>query len=397
MAASPPACPGFRFAGMFCGIKKTQRPDLALLMADDEVPATAVFTRNQVRAAPVVLSEKRVASGLARAIIVNSGNANACTGERGMRDAEAMAHYAAKALDCEEKRVLVASTGVIGQPLPIEPIVMATPRLVAAARPDGLEDFTRAIMTTDRFEKRSLQLVPLGPKTRARIVGVAKGAGMIAPNMATTLVFLCTDAAVTKSFLKKALAEEIEAFNQISVDGDTSTNDSAFLLASGAAKNKPIEGGDKGASFRTALREVLADLGRQIVRDGEGATHVVTIEVLGAENADAAERVARRIGSSPLVKTAFFGADPNWGRILAAIGNSGVTIDPAKIDVAVGEVEIVRGGAGVGDAAERAAHEVMRRGEYTLRVHLHGGRGEARHVTCDLTVDYVKLNADYRS
>jgi glutamate N-acetyltransferase/amino-acid N-acetyltransferase len=252
-------------------------------------------------------------------------------------------------------------------------------------------------MTTDRFEKRSLQLVPLGPKTRARIVGVAKGAGMIAPNMATTLVFLCTDAAVTKGFLKKALAEEIEVFNQISVDGDTSTNDSAFLLASGAAKNKPIEGGDKGQSFRAALREVLTDLGQQIVRDGEGATHVVTIEVLGAENAAAAERVARRIGSSPLVKTAIFGADPNWGRILCAIGNSGVEIDPAKIDVAVGEVEIVHHGVGVGAEAERQAHEVMRRGEYTVRVHLHRGRGEGRHVTCDLTVDYVKLNADYRS
>jgi glutamate N-acetyltransferase/amino-acid N-acetyltransferase len=397
MASPQAACPGFRFAGISAGIKKTQRPDLALLVADEDVPAAAVFTRNRVRAAPVELSQKRVASGVARAIVVNSGNANACTGERGMRDAEAMAHYAAKALDCEEKRVLVASTGVIGQPLPIEQIVVHTPRLIASARPDGLEDFTRAIMTTDRFEKRALQLVPLGPKTRARIVGVAKGAGMIAPNMATTLVFVCTDAAVTKGFLKKALAEEVEVFNQISVDGDTSTNDSMFLFASGAAKNKPIEGGDKGQSFRHALREVLADLGRQIVRDGEGATHVVTIEVLGAENADAAERVARRIGASPLVKTAIFGADPNWGRILAAIGNAGVEITPERIDVAVGEVELVRGGVGLGSEAERAAHEVMRRGEYVLRVHLHGGRGEGRHTTCDLTIDYVKLNADYRS
>jgi glutamate N-acetyltransferase/amino-acid N-acetyltransferase len=395
--ANPPACPGFRFAGIQAGIKQSLRPDLALIVADDDVPAAAVFTRNRVRAAPVVLCEKRIASGLARAIIVNSGNANACTGERGMRDAEAMAHYAAKAIDCDDKRVLVASTGVIGQPLPIERIVEATPRLFASARPDGLDDFTRAIMTTDRFEKRALQLVPLGPKTRARIVGVAKGAGMIAPNMATTLVFVCTDAAVSKSFLKKALAEEIEAFNQISVDGDTSTNDSAFLLASGAAKNKPIEGGDKGQSFRHALREVLSDLGRQIVRDGEGATHVVTIEVHGAENADAADRVARRIGSSPLVKTAMFGADPNWGRILAAIGNAGVEIDPARIDVVVGEVALVREGLGLGLEAERAAHEVMRRGEYILRVHLHLGRGEARHVTCDLSVDYVKLNADYRT
>jgi glutamate N-acetyltransferase/amino-acid N-acetyltransferase len=287
---------------------------------------------------------------------------------------------------------------VIGAPLPIERIVQATPRLVSAARVDGLEDFTRAIMTTDRFEKRALQLVPLGPKTRGRVVGVAKGAGMIAPNMATTLGFVATDVAVTPKFLRTALREEVEAtFNQISVDGDTSTNDSVFIMASGAAKNKPIDGGDKGVAFRAALRAVLDELSRQIVRDGEGATHVVTIEVLGAENGEAAERVARRIGSSPLVKTAFFGADPNWGRIVCAVGNSGVEFDPAKIDIAVGEIEIVRGGVGVGTDAERRAHEVMRRGEYILRVHLHSGKGQARHTTCDLGVDYVKLNADYRS
>jgi glutamate N-acetyltransferase/amino-acid N-acetyltransferase len=391
------ACPGFRFAGIACGIKKTERADLGLIVAEEDVPAAAVFTRNRVRAAPVILSEKRVASGVARAIVVNSGNANACTGARGLADAEAMSHYVAKAIGCEDKRVLVASTGVIGQPLPIERIVEATPRLCAAARPAGLDDFTRAIMTTDRFEKRALALFPLGPKTRARLVGVAKGAGMIAPNMATTLGFVTTDAAVSKSFLKRALQEEAQAFNEVSVDGDTSTNDSLFVMASGACKNKPIEGGDKGLAFRQALREVLTQLSRQIVRDGEGATHVVTIEVLGAPSAEGAERVARRIGSSPLVKTAFYGADPNWGRIVCAIGNAGVEIDPAKIDVAVGEVELVRGGAGIGSEAERAAHEVMRRGEYTVRVHLHGGRGEGRHVTCDLGVDYVKLNADYRS
>lgn len=393
----PAACPGFRFAGIVAGIKRNQRPDLGLIVADDDVPTAAVFTQNRVRAAPVLLSEKRVASGLARAIVVNSGCANACTGPRGLQDAEAMAHYAAKAVGCDDKRVLVASTGVIGQPLPIEAIVMNTPRLVTSARPDGLEDFTRAIMTTDRFEKRSLALLPLGPKTKARVVGVAKGAGMIAPNMATTLAFVCTDAAVSPSFLRKALREEVHVFNEVSVDGDTSTNDSLFLMASGAAKNKPIEGGDKGAAFRQALREVLADLARQLVRDGEGALHVATIEVHGAESAAAAERVARRIGSSPLVKTAMFGADPNWGRILCAVGNAGVDLDPDKIDVAIGEVELVRGGVGLGEEAERRAHEVMRRGEYIIRVHLHRGRGEGRHVTCDLGTDYVKLNADYRS
>jgi glutamate N-acetyltransferase/amino-acid N-acetyltransferase len=398
MPTAQPACPGFRFAGIAAGIKSNNRPDLGLIVADDDVPTAAVFTQNQVRAAPVELSEANVKAGVARAIIVNSGNANACTGDKGVFDAAAMAEYAGRAVDCDKKRVLVASTGIIGHPLPIERIVEATPRLYAAARPDGLDDFARAIMTTDRFEKRALHLMPLGPKTRARVIGVAKGAGMIAPNMATTLAFLCTDANVSKSFLRTVLREEVEAtFNHCSVDGDTSTNDSVFIMASGAAKNKPIDGGDKGKAFRQAVHDVLDELSRQIVRDGEGAQHVVTIEVHGAENAKSADAVARRIAQSPLCKSAFFGADPNWGRILAAVGNSGVEIDPRKVDVAIGEAEICRGGVGTGSEAERRAHEVMRRGEYTIRVHLNRGRAQGRHVTCDLTVDYVKLNADYRS
>jgi glutamate N-acetyltransferase/amino-acid N-acetyltransferase len=398
MSSAQPACPGFRFAGLSAGIKTTQRPDLGLIVADTDVPTAAVFTRNKVRAAPVELSADHVKSGLARAIIVNSGNANACTGEKGRFDAAAMAEYTARALDCDKGRVLVASTGVIGRPLPIERIVEHTPLLASSARPDGLDDFARAIMTTDRFEKRALHLVPLGPKTRGRVIGVAKGAGMIAPNMATTLAFLCTDVAVSKGFLKKVLADEIETtFNRAIVDGDTSTNDSVFLMASGAAKNKPIDGGERGDAFRQAVHDVLDELAHQIVRDGEGATHVVTIEVQGAPSGEAADAVARAIATSPLCKTAFFGADPNWGRILAAIGRIGLAIDHGKIDVAVGEAEIVRGSVGLGDDAERRAHEVMRRGEYTLRIHLHHGRGSASVVTCDLGTDYVKLNADYRS
>jgi glutamate N-acetyltransferase/amino-acid N-acetyltransferase len=402
MPPAQPACPGFQFAGVIAGIKASGRPDLGLILADDDVPTAAVFTQNRVRAAPVLLSEANVKSGMARAIIVNSGNANACTGDKGDFDAAAMAEYAARAIGCDKKRVLVASTGIIGQPLPIERIVAATPRLRAGARGDGLDDFARAIMTTDRFEKRALHLVPLGPKTRARVIGVAKGAGMIAPNMATTLAFLCTDAAVSKGFLRTMLREEIAStFNAVSVDGDTSTNDMVAIMASGAAKNKPIDsdaaGGGKGKALRQAVHDVLDELSRQIVRDGEGATHVVTIEVAGAENAAAAAAVARRIAQSPLCKTAFFGADPNWGRIVAAIGNAGVDVDPRKLDVAIGEVEICRGGLGIGAEAERHAHEVMRRGEYTIRVHLNRGRAQGRHTTCDLTVDYVKLNADYHT
>lgn len=394
-----PACPGFRFAGIVAGIKSNGRPDLGLVVADEDVPTAAVFTRNQVRAAPVTLSEANVASGVARAIIVNSGNANAATGDKGEADAAAMVDGCAAAVGCRPKRVLVASTGIIGRPLPIERVTEATPGLFAAARPEGLDDFASAIMTTDRFEKRSLHVFAAGGKTEARVVGVAKGAGMIAPNMATTLAFLFTDAAVDKRYLRKVLKEEIDTtFNCISVDGDTSTNDSVFLMASGAAKNKPIDGdGGKGERFRAAVRSVLDELSRAIVRDGEGAQHVVTLAVQGAPSNEDARRVARAIAHSPLCKTAFFGADPNWGRILSTIGNCGLDIDHGKIDLAFEDVEIVRRSVGLGDEAEKGAHEVMSRAEYTIRIHLHGGRGQAQHTTCDLGHDYVKLNADYRS
>lgn len=391
------ACPGFRFAGIVAGIKNGMRPDLALVLADKDVPTAAVFTQNQVRAAPVKLSETRVRTGLARAIVINSGNANACTGPRGDADAARMAADTAAAIGCKDKSVLVASTGVIGQPLPIDRVSVAVPRLVAAARADGLDQFTRAIMTTDKFEKRALGIVSLGPKSKARIVGVCKGAGMIAPNMATMLAFVTTDAAVEKSFLRKVLREIAdETFNTISVDGDTSTNDSLFLMASGAAKNRPIAGGKAGAEFRATLRDVLEDLSRQIVRDGEGATHVVTIEVMGAPKQEAGERLARRIAASPLVKTALFGADPNWGRVLCAIGASDVKIRPDKIDIAFGPVQLVKNGVGVGAEAEKA-REVMRLGEYSIFVHLHNGSATARHTTCDLGHEYVRINADYRS
>ena len=399
MPPAQPACPGFKFAGVIAGIKQSGRPDLGLIVAEDDVPAAAVFTKNRVRAAPVELSEANVKSGVARAIIVNSGNANACTGDKGVFDAAAMAEYAARAIGCDKKRVLVASTGVIGQPLPIERIVAATPRLHAAARPDGLDDFVHAIMTTDRFEKRALHLVPLGPKTRARVVGVAKGAGMIAPNMATTLAFLTTDAAVSKTFLRTVLREEVEAtFNAVSVDGDTSTNDMVAIMASGAAKNKPIDGGDKGKAFRQAVHDVLDELSRQIVRDGEGATHVVTIEVAGAENAAAAEhggaphrarrRCARRPSSAPI---------PTGAASSPPSATPASTSTRARSTSPSARSRSCRAGVGVGAEAERHAHEVMRRGEYTIRVHLNRGRAQGRHVTCDLTVDYVKLNADYRT
>ena len=391
----PEIVPGFRFGATTCGIKKSGKPDLALLLADEEVPAAAVFTRNRVQAAPVLLSRERVAEGRARGVLVNSGNANACTGQAGAEAAVATSRAVAEQAGIDERRLLVASTGIIGVPLPVDKIVAARAQLLASTRPDGFHDFAQAILTTDKGPKTASTTVTLGKRT-ARMVACVKGAGMIAPNMATTLGFVVTDAAVKRRFLRVALREAVAAtFNEISVDGDTSTNDSLFLFASGRADNKPLDGEAESArAFQEALTALLAELATHIVRDGEGATHVVTIEVEGARSTSDAEAVARRIGASPLVKAALFGADPNWGRIVAAVGNAGVDIVPTRIDVRVGDVPLVRAGVGV-EGTAAAAHEVMKQPSYTIGVHLHRGRASGRHVTCDLSHEYVTINADY--
>src|SRR5688572_24393101 len=363
------ACPGFSFGAVASGAKAQGELDLGLVAGDDDVTCAALFTRNRFRAAPVVLSEQRAKSGTCRAIIVNAGNANALVGERGLHDAQAMAHYTARGLECDEKRVLVASTGAVGRQLPIESLVLSTPRLCASLRPDGLDDFVRAIQTSDRTDKRSLRLIPFGKKTRARVLGVAKGAGLLGPDLATTLAFVFTDAAVSKAFLRKALTEAVgTTFNRMSVDGEASTNDSIFLCSSGKARNKPIEGGETGEAFRQALREVLDELARGVARDARGTSHVVTFEVSGAANEEDAIAIGRRLATSLPVKAALFGADPTWARFLSALGNCGVELDPARIDIAIGEVDLVHGGAGLGPDAERRAHEVMRRGEYAMRL-----------------------------
>lgn len=387
---------GFRFGGIAAGIKQSGKPDLALLVADEDVAAAAVFTQNRVKAAPVLLSRERVRAGSARGVLVNAGNANACTGEAGMAAAKESTRAFAEGIGCKPKRMLVASTGIIGVPLPVEKIVGHREALLAATRADGFDDFARAILTTDKGPKTARVNFTLGRK-KVRMMGCTKGAGMISPNMATTLAFVATDAAVAPAFLRTALRGAADAtFNVISVDGDTSTNDSLFVLASGRAGNAQIEatGGPAGSTFRSALRDLLEQLAVQIVRDGEGATKVVTIEVAGARSDRDALRVARRIGASPLVKTALFGADPNWGRILCAVGNAGVEIEPARVDITVGDVQLVKAGVGVSGMAE-AAHAVMKQNVYPIRVHLHGGKATARHITCDLTREYVTINADY--
>jgi glutamate N-acetyltransferase / amino-acid N-acetyltransferase len=394
---------GFRFAGVAAGVKANGRPDLGILAAERPVAAAAVFTQNRLRAAPVILSEQRLRKGHCRAVVVNSGNANACTGSQGRKDAEAMARRCAAALGAEdEAEVAVASTGVIGLPLPMAAVARGIDAAAArlAEGEAAFTEFATAILTTDKAPKVHAARARLGA-VEVKVAGCAKGAGMIAPNLATTLAFVVTDAAADRVYLRKLLREESDAtFNTVLVDGDTSTNDSLFLLASGAAgQARPVREDDRdGKKLRAAVREVLEALATMLVRDGEGAKRVVKIVVSGAESDRAARAVARRIAVSPLVKTAITGADPNWGRILCAVGNAGVAVDPEAIDVRLGDVLVVKNGVGVLDGdGEARAHEVMSRASYEIRVDLGAGRASAHATTCDLTHEYIDINASYRS
>jgi glutamate N-acetyltransferase/amino-acid N-acetyltransferase len=393
---APPKVKGFRFAGIAAGIKANGKPDLGLIVADEPVAAAAVYTRNRVRAAPVLIAEKRTRKGKLRAVLVNSGNANACTGVPGRKAAERSTAAVAKALGCDVEHVAPASTGVIGALLPADKIVDAMPRLLDAVGADKAADFARAIMTTDQWPKVAARTLKLG-KGSATVLGIAKGAGMIHPDMATTLAFVVTDAGASPALLGKLLREATDAtFNAISVDGDTSTNDSIILLASGKAGT--IKAGSAEARrLREALTEVLGALGRSIVKDGEGAEHVVTIEVSGARSASDATRAARTIATSPLVKTALHGRDANWGRILAAAGRSGAVFDPDACEIRIGGEKIVARGMPVGKDAEARAAKVMAGLEYTVEVKLGRGPGTARYLTCDLGKSYIAVNANYRS
>lgn len=384
---------GFRFAGVEAGIKSKGGLDVALLEADRPCPAAALFTRNRVAAAPVLLSRAalRRSRGLVRAVAVNSGNANALTGERGRDDARRMAAVTAGALGAEPGQVLVASTGVIGVPLPIDRVERGLARAAEALSPGGFDDFARAILTTDRAVKIAEREV-----RGARLVGCTKGAGMIAPNMATTLSFVATDAggaAAAPDSLSRLVARACEhSFNAMSVDGDTSTNDMLLVIAS---RRGPTVA---AAALAAALGDLLDDLARQLMRGGEGVHHVVTVEVAGARTERAARAVAATIARSPLVKTAIAGADPNWGRILAAAGNAGVPLGAERLALDLDEVAVVRGGVAVDEPGREArARAVMQRAEYAIRLDLGQGRARAHHLACDLSHDYVTINADYRT
>lgn len=387
---------GFRFAGVACGLKKTGAADLALVVSDLPCSAAATFTRNRFPAAPVLYDRALLAEhpeGL-RAVVINAGVANACTGDAGLGDAAAMARAAEKALRLQARTCAVMSTGVIGPRLPLEKIEAGIRAGRAALSAPGWEDAARAIMTTDTRPKTAFRNCG-----QARIFGMAKGAGMIHPDMATMLSLLVTDAALGAGLLGEMLHRAVEgSFNSISVDGDTSTNDTVLVLANGAAG--PV---DKEL-FGAALADLCADLARQIVRDGEGATKFITIRVEGATSDAGARRAAKAVANSPLVKTALYGGDANWGRILCAVGYSGAEVDPARTGLWVGAgndatgrlLQLVREGQPAG-YAEEAATTIFAGKEILVRIDLGLGDGQATVWTCDLSHEYVDINGHYRT
>jgi glutamate N-acetyltransferase / amino-acid N-acetyltransferase len=388
--------PGFLGSAVAAGLKKDKGLDMALIYSEREAAAAGVFTTNKVRAAPVLVTEAHLRSGKARAIVVNAGNANACTGEAGLRDARRTAELAAARLSLPSETVLVASTGVIGRPLDMACIERALPDLVGGLSGEGLSTVSRAMMTTDSFPKMSL-FEGLAGKTPYRILGIAKGAGMIMPNMATMLCFVLSDIRISPERLKQCLLASVKTtFNRITVDGDTSTNDSVVVLANGMAGNSELSH-EETDGFRSGLEQVMGDLARMIVRDGEGATKLVRVEVKGAMSAADAATGARTVANSSLVKTACYGQDPNWGRIMAALGRSGIAMAEAAVDIWIDEVQIVSGGLGLGDEHEKRAAERMTGKAFSIIVDLHQGGFEDHVFTCDLTHDYVSINANYRT
>ena len=389
-------CSGFKVAGIAAGLKKKGKKDLGLMVS--QVPATVagVFTKNQVKAAPVILDRRRIKTGVCQAIIVNSGNANCCTGEQGIRDAETMASSAASELGISEDLVLVASTGVIGEPLPIEKIDAAIPTLVNSLQSKEISDLARSIMTTDTVPKMVSAHGVVDGKTFT-VTGVAKGAGMIRPDMATMLCFVCTDVKVSSEILKDILVKAVNpSFNRITIDGDTSTNDTVLIMANGLS-GAVIQNPTQKDIFQKILDEIFLDLAKQLVRDGEGVTKLVEIIVRNAGSDSDARKIADTVANSPLVKTAFFAEDANWGRIAGAVGRAGVQIDPDKIDIHFDDVQMVKSGMGQGKTVEAEATKVLKRPEFTVTIDLNSGRGSGSILTCDFSLDYVRINADYRS
>ncbi|MBS3976402.1 MAG: bifunctional ornithine acetyltransferase/N-acetylglutamate synthase [Syntrophomonadaceae bacterium] len=394
---------GFLAAGVEAAVKKPGKRDVAVIFSTKPAVGAAVYTLNKVQAAPIGVTKANLPHGYGplRAAVVNSGNANACTGQQGDADARRMADLTAELLGVEKTEVAVASTGVIGVTLPLARVEAGIRQAVQELAPDGGEQVARAIMTTDTFKKELAVFIELGGR-QVTIGAATKGSGMIHPNMATMLGFITTDAAITGQALHQALVEVTgKTFNMLTVDGDTSTNDMVVMIANGAANNPVIE--EKGPDydlFKSALYHICAGLTRMIAQDGEGATKLVEVRVQGAETERDARLAAKAVACSNLVKTALFGCDANWGRILAAVGYSGADFDPLTVDISIhspaGSEQMAKNGAGI-PFDEKKARQILEQKEIVITIDLHQGQGNALVWTCDFSYDYVKINADYRT
>lgn len=377
---------GFLFSAVSCGIKKEGKLDLGLIFCERKGTAWGVFTKNTLKAAPVLIGKTNLKEPFHRAIVANSGVANAATGEEGIKRAEAVLKDLASLLKVKPLEILPASTGVIGEQLPLDKILPKLSELVAGLSPDRAEDFAKAIMTTDTFPKIAQRTTKDGVK----LLGIAKGAGMIAPNMATMLAFILTDGYLKKEEMRKLLSKAVDqSFNRITVDGDTSTNDTVYFLASGIKEVKD------GTDFAENLISLAKELAYLIVKDGEGATKVIRVEIKGARNKEEARAFAMSIANSPLVKTAFYGADPNWGRILSALGKTGIDFDPQLVQIFLNDKPWVKELSV--QTKEEDLRKEMQKNEVSLVVHLKLGKVSYEVLTCDLTEDYIRINASYRS
>jgi len=390
---------GFRFGATTAGLKPSGRPDFALIVADEPVSAAAVYTANRITAAPITVDKEhlKATSGHVRVVAINAGNANCAAGQAGLDAAYATCAAAATEFGCRPEEVFPSSTGVIGVPLPVEKLIAALPRLNAAlgSESDHFQQVAQAILTTDLVEKTAFAGVMVDGK-EVRIAGVCKGSGMIHPRLvphATMLVYIMTDAEIEPPALQRMLGRVAEvSFNRISVDGDTSTNDTLLVLASGVTEARVLDG---DVEFEEALTQVATSLAKQIVADGEGVQHVVELRINSAASDAEAVAVARSIAHSLLVKTAWAGSDPNWGRLMAAIGNSGAQIDPDAIDINFGELPICRNGGRAVELDVAAAHAYLKQPEFSITIELNQGQGSCVFWTTDLTAEYVRINADY--
>lgn len=386
--------PGFLFGGVAAGIKNSKK-DLGIIISSEPASAAGVFTKNRVKAAPLLLCRKRLNKGFCRAVLVNSGNANACTGKKGMADADTTCSRVSSFLKINKNLVVPCSTGVIGVPLPVEKISRAIPGLIQKAGRGGIADFAESILTTDTYPKIAARRETVDGET-VKVCGIAKGAGMIGPDMATMLVFIVSNAAVRAELLSQMLKHLVdETFNRITIDGDMSTNDTVLLLTNGRSKNMITSRTSKGyKSFENMLYEVMQQLAVMLVKDGEGATKMLAVKLINARTGNDAKKAALQVANSSLVKTAFFGEDFNWGRIMAALGSCGASFDPERVDIFFNDIPAVRNGQGVKENIAELKKTVKKK-EIDVTIDLKKGNRSCEIKTCDLSYEYVRINAEY--